>query len=184
MNSSLKTILSLYDYSGNWSQPYRDAGYHVIQVDKLLNGADVRLLPKMQTNIYGILAACPCTAFSRAGMWKPRSESEMMDAISLVDCVFRYVWLYKPKFFAIENPPGRMMQFLGKPNFKFQPFQFGAGHSKLTYLWGKFNNPKPTIHTLNQSPDTGYITRLGSKGKIARSTTPIEFAQAFYEVNK
>lgn len=29
----MRKILSLCDYSGSWSQPYRDAGYEVIQVD-------------------------------------------------------------------------------------------------------------------------------------------------------
>ena len=29
----MKTILSLFDYTGNWSEPYRQAGYNVIQQD-------------------------------------------------------------------------------------------------------------------------------------------------------
>lgn len=28
-----KTLLSLYDYSGEWSRPYRDAGWDVVQID-------------------------------------------------------------------------------------------------------------------------------------------------------
>ncbi len=41
-----KTILSLFDYSGNWSKPYEDAGYNVIRVDKK-RGLDVRLVQYM-----------------------------------------------------------------------------------------------------------------------------------------
>jgi hypothetical protein len=36
-------ILSLCDYTGEWSKPYRDNGYDVVQVD-LAHGQDVRLL--------------------------------------------------------------------------------------------------------------------------------------------
>jgi len=36
----VKTILSLFDYTGNWSKPYRDNGYNVIQVDIKL-GMDI-----------------------------------------------------------------------------------------------------------------------------------------------
>ena len=35
-----KIILSLFDYTGNWSQPYVDAGYEVARLDKQ-NGDDV-----------------------------------------------------------------------------------------------------------------------------------------------
>lgn len=36
----MKTILSLFDYSGNWPKPYLDAGYNVVQVD-IKHGQDV-----------------------------------------------------------------------------------------------------------------------------------------------
>ena len=36
----MKTILSLFDASGNWSAPYRRAGYRVIQRDIQL-GQDI-----------------------------------------------------------------------------------------------------------------------------------------------
>lgn len=39
----LRTILSLCDYSGVWSEPYAVAGYDVVRID-LQDGQDVRLL--------------------------------------------------------------------------------------------------------------------------------------------
>ena len=33
----MKTILSLFDYSGNWSLPYEEAGHNVIRIDKKLD---------------------------------------------------------------------------------------------------------------------------------------------------
>lgn len=38
-----KTILSLFDYSGHWSKPYKDAGYDVYQCDIKL-GIDILTL--------------------------------------------------------------------------------------------------------------------------------------------
>jgi len=35
-----KTTLSLFDYSGNWSQPYAEVGHNVIQVD-IKHGIDI-----------------------------------------------------------------------------------------------------------------------------------------------
>ena len=60
------TILSLCDFTGSWSRPYREAGYHVVQVD-LQHGQDVRLLRRLAEPVHGILAAPPCTHFSRSG---------------------------------------------------------------------------------------------------------------------
>ncbi len=65
MNNSFKTILSLCDYSGAWSNPYREAGYKVIQVDLKL-GNDIRLFEFIDSQVYGILAAPPCTELGRS----------------------------------------------------------------------------------------------------------------------
>ena len=48
-------ILSLCDYSGAWSKPYRDAGYEVIQIDLQSGSGDARLLQR-ERNVHGILA--------------------------------------------------------------------------------------------------------------------------------
>lgn len=66
MENKDKIILSLFDLTGNWSKPYKDNGYKVIQVDLQL-GIDIlnwnyKKIPKEQ--VYGILAACPCTDFA------------------------------------------------------------------------------------------------------------------------
>jgi hypothetical protein len=50
IDPSNRFILSLCDYSGRWSQPYRDAGYNVIQID-LKRGNDVRLLEKLEYRV-------------------------------------------------------------------------------------------------------------------------------------
>ena len=66
-----KVILSLCDYSGRWSDPYKEAGYEVVRVDIKL-GFDVRLFPKLDREVHGILMAPPCTEFAVSGArhWK------------------------------------------------------------------------------------------------------------------
>ena len=59
MSDLLRNIISLCDYSGIWSAPYREAGYNVTQIDQQLDGCDVRLL-EYPGEVYGILAAPPC----------------------------------------------------------------------------------------------------------------------------
>ena len=67
----MKTLLSLFDYSGTWSKPYYYAGWNVhtwdIKLDELLN---INSIDLAETALYlfedvdGILAAPPCTDFS------------------------------------------------------------------------------------------------------------------------
>lgn len=62
-------ILSLFDYTGNWSQPYMERGYEVVRID-LQRGFDLlhwnyKAFPS--TYFTGILAALPCTDFALSG---------------------------------------------------------------------------------------------------------------------
>lgn len=49
----------------------------------------------------------------------------------------------KPKWWVIENPAnGRLKEFLGKPKYVYQPWEFGSPWTKKTALWGEFNIPQ------------------------------------------
>ena len=52
-----RTIISLCDFSGNWSKPYRDAGYNVVQVD-LKHGNDVRMFQHYSTAQHSTAQLC------------------------------------------------------------------------------------------------------------------------------
>lgn len=174
-----KVILSLYDYSGNWSRPYREAGYQVIQVDKELNGQDVRLYRPQLESVHGILAAPPCTVFSKASGSRQRTESEMLEAVGCVDAVLRLVYQLRPHFWALENPQGRLKTWLGEPRLKFHPYHYGDPYLKYTYLWGKFGIPEP--HQVE--PVNGDTTTRGGWDMRTRSNTPPGFARHFFNAN-
>lgn len=190
-----KIILDLCGGTGSWSKPYKDAGYdvHLITLPKY----DVRsffLLPS--DKIYGILAAPPCTMFSlaRTRAKKPRDFKEGMEVVT---ACLRIIWEARYQnelaFWALENPMGYLRQFLGKPAFTFDPWEFGDRYTKKTDLWGYFNEPKKNPVPLNQQelwlcsknsrklPSISDFT--GSKHAARRSITPAGFANAFFQAN-
>jgi hypothetical protein len=198
MTNALKTILSLCDYSGAWSAPYREAGYDVRQID-LKNGGDIRLLEYIDAPIYGILAAPPCTEFAVSGArwWAEKGEGALIDALALVDACLRPVALYRPKFWVLENPVGRLNKYLGAPSFVFNPCDYGDAYTKKTCLWGSFVPPLP-LFTSQRPVEPVMIEKGGKRGswmwanlggksertKELRSITPAGFARAFYEANR
>lgn len=205
-----KTILSLFDYSGIWSQPYEDAGYDVICIDEQWEGIDIADFDvhymaeeiNLPPFIYGILAAVPCTEFACSGArWFSEKDNDGRTdkAIDLVmktiatanyymDGADEDVEQYALKFWAIENPVGRMNSLIPyMKNFGpwyFQPCDYGDPYTKKTGLWGEFNRNlkqnqvEPTLgskmHNIPPGPERQNI----------RSQTPEGFARAFFEANQ
>jgi len=47
------------------------------------------------------------------------------------------------KFYSLENPfNGRLKEFIGLPDYVYQPWEFGSPWTKKTALWGNFNKPE------------------------------------------
>lgn len=185
----MKRILSLCDYSGAWSKPYTDAGYEVIRIDLQRDGSDVRLMERLE-GVHGILAAPPCTCFASSGAWVLRTDEDMIEALSVVDACIRLVFACKPVWWALENPVGKLVRYLGKPRMYFQPCDYGDPYTKKTCLWGDFTPPVPLFlgETRAVKPVLGNspIMKLGGKSlktKNLRSRTPAGFARAFFDVN-
>lgn len=194
----MKTILSLFDFSGNWSNPYKEAGYKVIRIDTKLGFDILDFDTDLLDSVYGILAAPPCTDFSSSGAqyWPAKDlDGRTAYSLSLVDKVIELVEVYSPKFWVIENPVGRLSKLrpaLGSPWY-FNPNEFAGWledpstdqYTKKTGLWGKFN--KPVKKELPAIKGNSPIMKLGGKSertKELRSMTPNGFAKAFYEANK
>lgn len=177
-----KIILDLCGGTGAWSKPYKKNGYEVKNIT--LPDYDVRLYVPPDS-VYGVLAAPPCThlAVSGARWWKQKGQSALFEGLAIVDACLRIVLLNKPHFWVLENPVGRLVHYLGKPQFVFNPCDYGDPYTKKTYLWGNFEIPKKKpikpigknfIHTMPPGRDRTK----------RRSITPAGFAKAFYEANK
>ena len=205
-----KIILDLCGGTGSWSKPYKEAGYDVRLIT--LPDYDVRTYQPPE-NVYGILAAPPCTMFSLART-KAKKPRDLKEGMEIVRACLNIIWHYMEiqqdtakkklplKFWALENPNGMLKYFLGKPAFEFNPYEFGDGYKKRTHLWGWFNEPKKKIgkilvdspfHSLNPEKMKKF-DKLASReiapemfGKLTRqerrAVTPAGFAKAFFEAN-
>ncbi len=117
-----KIILDLCGGTGAWSKPYKEAGYNVMLVT--LPDCDVRTyIPP--DNVYGILAAPPCTMFSlaRTKAKKPRDLKEGMECVrACLNIIWSYMEIKQDtakkklplKFWALENPNGMLKYFFRK----------------------------------------------------------------------
>ncbi len=183
-NNSHKVILDLCGGTGAWSKPYYDSGYTVVFITLPRN--DVRLLEVLNyTKVYGILAAPPCTEFAGSGArwWKNKGQNKLLEGLSIVDACMRIILIYNPVFWCLENPVGRLVNYLGKPKMYFNPCDYGDPYTKKTCLWGNFNIPvKNPVEPIGKNP-IHYMPPSKVRA-VLRSITPPGFAQAFYEANK
>ena len=143
---------------------------------------DVRLLKRLPRPVYGILAAPPCTVFAAAGnRWK-RTDEEIKEGLSVVDACLRIIQATRPHFWALENPRGKLIHYLGKPRMYFDPCDFGDPYTKKTLLWGEFN--PPIKKRVEPTEGSKMHMKYSGKQKKERSITPPGFAKAFFEANR
>jgi intein/homing endonuclease len=126
-----------------------------------------------------------CTVFSAAGARWKRTNEEMIEGLSIVDACIRIILSCKPKFWALENPVGKLVRYLGKPKMYFQPCDYGDDYTKKTCLWGEFNIPvKNPVVPIQGSKMWAKYGGKSDRTKELRSITPMGFAKAFFESNK
>lgn len=167
-----RLILDLCGGSGSWAAPYLMAGYRVETVD-ILSGRDVHTLAA-RSDVWGILAAPPCTEFSLA---KNGQERDFRAGLETVSACIRLAFACQPQWWALENPTGLLSIYLGTARDVWEPYEFGDPWTKRTAIWGDFVIPE-------RGP---YVTPLGSAmdrgNAAARAITPPGFARAFFEAN-
>lgn len=211
MENSSKIILDLCGGTGSWSAPYKEAGYtvHVITLPEysvadwwLVDGVirfrrnsprkdGMSFLEVPLSQIYGILAAPPCTQFSIART-RAKIPRDLAGGMAPVDACMRIIWHAqahqggKLKFWALENPVGILRRFLGRPHFSFKQWEFGDGRDKPTDIWGYFNEPTKTVKVRPESFPTWGNERVrdGLDRAAIRAMTPRGFADQFYKANR
>ena len=192
MKNSKKIILDLCGGTGAWSEPYKKAGYDVRLITLpdfdvkenwlfrdskkicFLNLLNRKIMEVAMKNVYGILAAPPCTEFSKACFNKKKKDRDFSTGFEVVRACLEIIWIIQEKgaplkFWALENPMGYLNRFLGHPAFYFQPWQFGETdfrRTKRTYLWGYFNPPAKTFLKRDFPFITQYTPRRKNKSKF------------------
>lgn len=194
------TILSLCDYTGTWSQPYQ-RHYDVIQVDLQVPpepgmAQDVRLFEYLEhTIVEGIIAQPPCDHFAVSGArwWSGKGDGPLIEGLSLVDACLRIIAAHNPRWWVLENPVGRLRNYIGAPKMYYHPYEFAKwaddpyaeAYTKKTCLWGTFNAALPK-NGLAPDPNVNnpiHFCPPGPERKNIRSKTPQGFARAFYYAN-
>jgi len=197
-------ILSLFDFTGNWSRPYRENGYEVVQID-IQHGTDIltwdyKAIPRER--VYGVLAAVPCTDFAISGarhFARKDADGTTEQSKRLVYKTLEIIEYFDPVFWVVENPMSRIHKCcpeLGEVKYKFNPCDFAGymstkeeqdenRYNKATWLWGNFNRPAERPMEPLQKDNPGWKKYGGKslKTKNARSITPLGFAYGFYATN-
>ena len=196
----MKIVLSLFDYTTNMVQPWARTNHTCFCVDiqhpkgtikKEKNiytvGADIMdyFPPREQVKI--VFAFPPCThlAVSGARHFKHKGLKSLINSLSLFN---RAVELaeYIAAPYMIENPVSTVSTYYRKPDYIFQPWQYGDYYTKKTCLWvgnefvmpdPVFKNPPPNIkskmHLLPPSKERASL----------RSATPKNFATWVWMAN-
>ncbi len=220
-----KIILDLCGGTGSWAKPYKDAGYDVRTItlpdfdvtktypfnkfltDSLKNGSclpnlhfagESKTMNIAMKDVYGVLAAPPCTKFSKANWRVKKADRDFREGMKVVRACLEIIWCLQEngaplKFWALENPQGYLYNFLGKPAFWFQPWQFGETDfkaTKRTGIWGYFNQPAKTVRKRNvpfvRDPKKvkGGNLAWGTRSVEERAKTSEFFAKAFFKNNQ
>lgn len=213
MNSN-KIILDLCGGTGSWSKPYREAGFDVrvitmprFDVKKCSFNRVRSEITFFSTignhmtiyvpDVYGILAAPPCTQFSRART-VARTPRDLDGAMEIVQACLGIVQEVRKnpennlRFWALENPMSMLRQLLGNPPHSFRGWEYGDKHVKFTDLWGYYSMPTKKVKTPPAfdkkkwaSPKCPAEYRHLKLDRAAiRAITPPGFAEAFFKANK
>jgi hypothetical protein len=198
------SVLSLCDRTTNMVRPWAEAGFECFCVDHqhpegehregniVTIGADIRTFRPPPRRYAIVFASPPCTNLAVSGARHMRAKGlpGLAEGAELVDACIRICeWSQAP--WMLENPVSTLASYWRKPDFTFNPLDFGGyaggegdGYTKKTCLWTdnnfRFPGKKPIpelrplyIHNMARSSDRGD----------RRSVTPMGFARAVFEAN-
>lgn len=144
-----------------------------------------------------------CTELAGSGEKHERSECDISVAVDAARVAERLGAKYQCPWM-VENPVGKLSTEWRKPDYYFNPFEYGGymsgfepsfhpkmpardGYTKKTCLWagGDFVMPEkiPVAH-IGKFWGWAFLGGASAKTKQLRSLTPRGFARAVYEANK
>jgi len=93
--------------------------------------------------------------------------SDPESGMRLVHECLRVIKEAQPEWWVIESPAtGTLRDYLGAPDFTYQPWQYGSPWTKLTGLWGDFTEPAPIYERWEDVPKLDLWARSGRKPSI------------------
>lgn len=197
-------VLSLCDRTANMIQPWAEVGFECICVDLrhpkcerrrgniTLIGADIRTWQPPSFR-YGIVFAFPpCTnlAVSGAAWFRSKGLRGLREGIELVEACERICDQSQAPWM-IENPVSTLATYWRKPDYTFNPLDFGGysggendGYTKKTCLWvgNGFRFPEMKPIPVDK-PNYIHHMSPSSQRSDLRSATPKGFARAVFAAN-
>lgn len=205
-----KLIIHLCADIGSDTRPYQlDDNYQVILIGKDIGVENYK--PPKNRKVHGVFCNPVCTGLTTVHGFDKKPLTS--DGMFLVNHCLRIIKECNPTFWVLESPAkGILHKELGKPVFKYQPWEFGSPWTKQTALWGNFNIPnkiyknwedvpnklelwkrkdrnKPCLAYLHKNdvykiPEFHFAAEKIESDMDLRSMCSQGFAKAFYEVNK
>lgn len=200
---SLGTVVSLCDKSGVMVRDWAAAGYECICVDRqhsirrdrveYVGRGSIRFLwgdvrscsPSWWGQPAIVFAFPPCTdlAVSGARDFERKGLRLLIDSLEVVEACRNICELARTPWM-LENPVGRLSTLWRKPDFTFDPCDYGDPYTKKTCLWtggGFVMPPKNRVE-----PTEGSMMHLMAPGPDRanrRAETPAGFARAVFLAN-
>lgn len=189
-----KSVISLCDKSARMVQPWADAGYLCYCIDTqhppgsprhgniILLDTDIRTFSFYPENLCMIFAFPPCTHLSVSGArWmKKKGLRALSEAIDIFGACVNYIENTSIPGFC-ENPVSTISTYYRKPDFVFDPYEYGDPYTKKTCIWA-FNGftmpPKTPVEPTEGSKM--YFIGPGRERMNKRSITPAGFADAVF----
>lgn len=195
-------IISLCDYTGIFTQPWRDAGYKAIHIDPQRddNGTILEMIPVIREAVLSgrvafVAGFPPCTDVAVSGSRhfaaKRDKDIHFQAKAALVAEQCRMIGEISGAPWFFENPVSVFSSIFGKPNYTFNPHDYTGycdndNYTKKTCLWtgGGFVMPKPLRDlSLGLPDDRIHKAPPGPNRANFRSATPVGFARAVFESN-
>jgi hypothetical protein len=194
-------VRSRCDRTGVMVQPWLEAGYecflydiqhpkgvHRVGASNLWHvGCDVRdLEPEGDEAIQFAFPPCTHLAVSGARWFEDKGLEALHDALGLVIACKRICEASDAPWM-LENPVGTLSSYWRKPDYTFQPWQYGDTYTKKTCLWtGNGFVMPPAGHATKPEGTTSAIHLMPPSADRAdkRSITPAGFARAVFEANE
>ena len=206
-NSDLLCI-DLCSGTANFSIAFKNAGWEVItiDIDERCNPTiimDIRYVSLERIEMYSkkhnlkaykeimVLASPPCERYSVANHDWPRKG--ILEALEIVGVCLELIVELKEKypnfrFWALENPRGRLRWFLGKPRDTIRLADYGTPYQKLTDVWGNIpfkmleGSKKHTMHLRpHKRGKDGKLKDYLRSDKKLRAKMPEGLSQAILE---
>jgi hypothetical protein len=202
----MKTVVSLYDLTGNMVLPWVEAGYTAYIVDMqhprghtryapniIKVGMDIRKgisLPGIHPSFVSAFPPCDHLAVSGARWFKGKGLRALSLSVDLFATAAEYCEEQEAPY-VIENPVSTISTYWRKPDFTFNPYDYTGfdandNYTKKTCLWtggGFIMPPKNPAEGLPAPDDRIHKCAPGPERHNIRSATPMGFAKAVFEYN-